>query len=83
MIVWTHLIKDEKHDQRANDGQDQAGGMKQSSVSRPRKQASDQAAKDRTDDPKQGRHQEIHVHMHDQTSNESGNEADNYIPDDV
>ena len=83
MIVWTHLIKDEKHDQRANDGQDQAGGMKQSSVARPRKQAGDQAAKDRTDDPKQGRHQEIHVHMHDQTSNEAGNEADNYIPDDV
>ena len=83
MIVWAHLIKDEKDDQRANDRQDQAGGMKKSSVARPGKQTGDQPAQDGTDDPEQGRHQEIHVHVHDQTSNESGYEADNDIPDDV
>ena len=44
MIVGPHLIESEKDDQRSDDRQYQAGGMKQGAVPRLGKQPGDQSA---------------------------------------
>src|SRR5271165_6607074 len=83
MIVRSHLIKDVKNDQRSDNRQYQSGRMKQSSVTRSGKETGNQPTDNRTGDSEQKRKEDIQMRMQDKASDETGNKADNDIPNDV
>ena len=64
---------------RAKCGKNDAGGMKSSG--RRRKQVSNSSADDRSDDAEHDGPENRHVHMHHRFRNNSGNQANNNVPD--
>ena len=82
MIIIEEQIQ---HDQRADDREEKAGGVKQGPIRRTREDAGDKASDDGTDDTDDGGGEETHVLItrHDGTGNETNNETDDDRPEDV
>jgi hypothetical protein len=74
----------EKQDEEcAEDRKDNAGRMKGSPFFWARKQVRDEAADERTDDPQSYRPKQRQMDVHDRLRDEPGDEADNYVPDEM
>jgi hypothetical protein len=74
----------EKQDEkRTEDRKDNAGRVKGSPFFGARKQMRDEAADERTDDPQSYRPEQRQVDVHNRLRDVPGDEADNYVPDEM
>jgi hypothetical protein len=74
----------EKEDKkRSEDRKDNPGRMKRSPWFWPRKQMRNQPADERADDAQSDRPKQRQMDVHDRLRDVAGNEADNYVPDEM
>ena len=78
--VDLELVTDEKHEDRSQGGEDDAGWMK-TRITRTRKHMRNCSADDRADNPEHDGPKDRHVRMHDGFRDEAGDQADKDVPD--
>jgi hypothetical protein len=85
LLSARQFYPDKEQNYRADNGHDETGWMKGRAWFRLGKQAADQSAYDRATDSNQRRHYEPEVlrARHDGASDQTDDEADNDVPDDV